>query len=62
MNFTYQVECVDLKPLNCLQIRAQLEFWQVDDLIAAICGGVADDHQRVDVALRQQSQCHVSVS
>lgn len=57
----YQVECVDLESLDSFQILAQLEFGQIDDLVAPICGSMTDDNQGIYMTLRQQSQRHVGV-
>lgn len=61
MASTYKIEGVDLESLDGFQVLAKLKFGQIDDLVAPVRGGMADDNQRVDVTLRQQSQRHIGV-
>ena len=50
--FTYQVQKSDFESLDSSQKVQDLKFGQSDDLITPIGGQVANNDQRIDVALR----------
>jgi len=47
---TYQVQRIDLKPLDTLQERCKLKLGQNDNLISSIDACMANDHQTIDMA------------
>lgn len=56
---TNQQQHIDLEFLNGSQIRLELKLGQHNDLITSIGAGMADDDERIDVALRKQTQSNL---
>lgn len=55
---TDQIQHIDLKSLYGVQVGVQFKFWKIDDLIPSVNGGMADDNERINMALRQKSKAN----
>ena len=56
--WTDQVQNVDLESLYGIQVRMQIEFGEIDDLVPSVNGSMANDDERIYVALWQKSKCN----
>ena len=56
MEPAYQEKTADLEVCDGFEVGLQFELGKNDGLITAVCAGMANDHQSIDVALGKKSQ------
>ena len=56
-----EVEGIDLEALDCFEERFEREAGEVDDVVAAVDGEMADQDTGVDVGLGEETEDHFRV-